>query len=32
MLNSLLLAVGVGALLPLWFLNHLQILVFLEVE
>jgi len=30
--NSLLLAAGVGAVLPVWFLKHIQFLVFLDVE
>lgn len=30
--NSLLLAAGVGAVLPVWFLKHIQFLVFLDSE
>jgi len=30
--NSLLLAAGVGAVLPVWFLKHIQFLVFLDGE
>ncbi|MDT3437660.1 hypothetical protein [Haloarcula sp. 1CSR25-25] len=30
--NSLLLAAGVGAVLPIWFLKHIQFLVFLDDE
>ena len=30
--NSLLLAAGIGAVLPVWFLKHIQFLVFLDGE